>query len=118
MAKKVSLSALRLQIKARAQERCEYCQFPEGVGFTSYEVDHIIAEQHGGETSLENLAYACMICNRQKGPNIASIDPNTHTITPLFNPRMQKWEEHFRLNNDGTMTGLTPRVAQPLVYSN
>jgi 5-methylcytosine-specific restriction endonuclease McrA len=98
---------LRSAVTARAQGRCEYCHLSEEFGFASYEVDHVIAEQHGGETELENLAYACIMCNRRKGPNIASIDPDTRMITPLYNPRTQNWDEHFRLHEDGTITGLT-----------
>lgn len=98
---------LRSAVTARAQGRCEYCHLPEEFGFASYEVDHVIAEQHGGETELENLAYACPMCNRRKGPNIASIDPDTRTITPLYNLRTQSWDEHFRLHEDGTIIGLT-----------
>jgi hypothetical protein len=31
-------------------------------------VDHVLAQQHGGETHLSNLALAYMHCNRRKGP--------------------------------------------------
>ena len=27
--------------------------------------------------------------------------------TPLFNPRIQQWSDHFQLNEDGTITSLT-----------
>ena len=100
-------AALRSAVAIRAQQRCEYCQLPEEYSFSSYEVDHIIAEQHGGETELKNLSYACMICNRKKGPNLTSIDPQTDEITILFNPRTQQWSEHFHLNKNGTLTGQT-----------
>jgi len=40
-----------------------------------HQPDHIIARQHGGQTTADNLAFACIHCNRHKGPNIASIDP-------------------------------------------
>jgi len=99
--------ALRPQVRERAQGCCEYCHLPEEADFASYEVDHIIAEQHGGLTELGNLAYACFECNRYKGPNLTSIDPQTDEVTLLFNPRTQKWDDHFRLNDDGTITGLT-----------
>ena len=46
----------------------------------------------------ENLAYACFDCNRAKGSDIASIDPDTGILTPLFSPRTQVWSEHFRVN--------------------
>jgi hypothetical protein len=98
---------LRSEVAIRAQQRCEYCQLPEEYSFISYEVDHVIAEQHGGETELKNLAYACMICNRKKGPNLTSIDPQTNEITILFNPRKQQWSDHFQLNEDGALIGRT-----------
>jgi hypothetical protein len=44
---------------------------------------------------LENLALACIHCNRFKGPNLAGIDPNRGEIVRLFNPRRDIWSEHF-----------------------
>ncbi|MGE0826381.1 MAG: HNH endonuclease [Candidatus Binatia bacterium] len=97
----------RSQVRERAQCRCEYCHLPEEADAISFEVDHIIAEQHGGLTELGNLAYACFECNRKKGPNLTSIDPQTNEITILFNPRTQGWNDHFQLHKDGTLTGRT-----------
>lgn len=64
--------------------------------FLGHEPDHIIATQHGGKTTLDNLALACLQCNRCKGPNIASLDPETQQTVRLFNPRADRWPEHFR----------------------
>lgn len=89
---------LRRQICARAEGRCEYCLMHEMFTFSPHEPDHIIAEKHGGETTFENLAWACFFCNRHKGSDISSIDPLNGHITPLFNPRKQQWRRHFRLN--------------------
>jgi len=100
-------SVLRLAVAERAQSACEYCRLPERLGFTQYEVDHVIAEQHGGKTVPDNLAYACLICNRHKGPNLSSIDPQTGEPTWLYNPRTQRWHEHFQLNHDGAINGVT-----------
>jgi hypothetical protein len=45
--------------------------------------------------------------NSHKGPNIAGIDPESETLQPLFNPRLQRWEEHFE--GDGALLrGKTP----------
>ena len=104
----VDTRALRPHVRERAQGHCEYCQLPEEADFARYEIDHVIAEQHGGLTELENLAYACFDCNKHKGPNIASVDPHTGEPTWLFNPRTHQWDDHFRLNADGTILGLTP----------
>lgn len=68
----------------------------EGHGFLPHEPDHIIAEKHGGP-GFENLALACFQCNRFKGSDIASIDTDTGTLVPLFNPRTEEWREHFAL---------------------
>ncbi|MBI1880064.1 MAG: HNH endonuclease [Chloroflexi bacterium] len=89
--------SLRQLVAERANYRCEYCLVHTDDVLLSHQADHIIAEQHGGATSAENLAFACVHCNRQKGPNIASIDPISSGLTPLFNPRTQIWDEHFSL---------------------
>jgi hypothetical protein len=47
---------------------------------------------------LDNLALACIHCNRYKGPNIAGIDPDTGELTRLFHPRIDKWHRHFTWN--------------------
>ncbi len=71
---------------------------PQDVVFAPHQPDHIVAEQHGGRTKADNLALACLHCNRHKGPNIASIDPTTKQLTQLFNPRIHAWDEHFVLD--------------------
>ena len=42
--------ALRGQVRERAEGRCEYCLLPEDADLVRFEVDHVIAEQHGGKT--------------------------------------------------------------------
>jgi len=61
-----------------------------------FQIDHILAEKHGGETVEGNLALACALCNGFKGPNIASLDPETAELTRLFNPRRDVWTDHFQ----------------------
>jgi len=90
-------AALRRVVWQRAEGRCEYCLISEQDFLAPHEPDHIVATQHGGQTSLENLALACYDCNRPKGPNIASVDPQTGQSVFLFNPRRERWAEHFRL---------------------
>jgi 5-methylcytosine-specific restriction endonuclease McrA len=79
--------ALKTAVRERASGCCEYCRMPEAGAFFAHEADHVIATQHRGQTDLDNLALACVQCNRFKGPNITSVDPETHRIVPLFNPR-------------------------------
>ncbi len=88
---------LRQLITKRAHNRCEYCLLPEKVALHKHEPDHIVPRQHGGQSTQENLALSCMRCNRYKGPNIGSYDPQTGELTPFFNPRTQNWHDHFKL---------------------
>ena len=89
---------LRDDVRSRADGRCEYCLVHEDDLFEPYEADHIIAEQHGGPTTADNLAFACWDCNRRKGPNISSVDPENGEVVRLFHPRLHQWSEHFRLD--------------------
>ncbi|HLP87613.1 MAG TPA: HNH endonuclease signature motif containing protein [Nostocaceae cyanobacterium] len=100
-------STLRKLVYERAKGCCEYCFIPEIVSLASHEIDHIIAEKHGGLTKENNLALSCSICNKYKGSDLTSIDPDTSKITPLYHPRQDQWSEHFRLN-DGEFIPLTP----------
>jgi hypothetical protein len=91
--------ALRERVRNRAGRTCEYCLLAEEHGFLPFEIDHIIAEKHRGQTTLINLAWSCFDCNRFKGSDIASLDPVSNRLTRLFNPRRQKWTEHFGVGN-------------------
>jgi hypothetical protein len=99
-------SRLRRQVHERASGRCEYRLLSGVDAFFPHEADHIIAEKHGGATTIENLASACFDCNRFKGSDIASLDPGTGELVALFNPRTQNWNEHFSLTG-GLIVGLT-----------
>lgn len=100
-------SALRNLVYGRAEGRCEYCLIYEGISFARHQIDHVIAEKHGGLTVEENLALSCTLCNKYKGSDIASIG-ETGEVIPLFNPRRDVWSEHFRID-EGLFIGLTPK---------
>ncbi len=97
---------LWFSVRQRAQGRCEYCHVQESVFLFPHHVDHVRAIQHGGLTILENLALACPDCNRLKGPNLSSVDPDTNLPAWLFNPRRDRWSEHFTLEG-AFIRGLT-----------
>ncbi len=71
------------------------------------QIDHIISEKHGGPTTEENLAYACLFCNRSKGSDIGSIVPETGAFVRFFNPRCDVWSEHFELREGMRIVPLT-----------
>jgi hypothetical protein len=98
---------LRRQVEKRARFCCEYCLLPAKIAFFSHEIDHIIAEKHGGRTDSENLAFTCWRCNRYKGTDPGSFDPVTGEFSFLFNPRSQEWSEHFCCE-EFHIIGLTP----------
>jgi hypothetical protein len=100
-------ASLRKRVLARAQGKCEYCLFHQNYELYSHQVDHIIAEKHRGETTFDNLALSCVSCNRHKGSDLASIDPATGLITVLFNPRLHQWDDHFLIDSDIRIAGLT-----------
>ena len=96
-----------------ADDRCDYCRIPRRFDPLPFQLDHIIAEQHGGETILENLAWSCLHDNKHKGPNIAGIDPVTNRLVALFHPRRQRWERHFAWNG-AILVGRT-RIARATI---
>ena len=44
-----------------------------------------------------------------KSHDLTGFDPQTDEITPLFNPRLQNWTEHFALSDNMQIEGLTPQ---------
>jgi hypothetical protein len=99
---------LRRRIRTRAGSHCEYCQTSEWLSGLPCEVDHIIPLSKGGLTTLDNLCLACASCNGYKQASTYATDPETGKEVPLFNPRQQRWREHFTWSEDGTrIIGLT-----------
>jgi HNH endonuclease len=92
-------AALRKQVYQRARGCCEYCLLPDIATFAPHEIDHIIAEKHGGLTETENLALSCTLCNKHKSSDLTSIDPETGEIVPLYHPRQDQWREHFQIKD-------------------
>jgi HNH endonuclease len=97
---------LRQLIVQRAKECCEYCLLPQKASIIPYQIDHIISKQHGGADDESNLALCCPICNRYKGPNVATLEPTTGNFVGFFNPRQHLWRDHFRIEA-GVIFGLT-----------
>jgi hypothetical protein len=87
-------------VRRRAGDRCEYCRIPQyAIPDVPLHVEHIIAVQHDGSDDPENLALACDRCNRHKGPNLSAIDPMKNTVVRLFDPRRDRWHDHFGQTN-------------------
>ena len=100
---------LRELVAERAHRRCEYCQSPESFATQSFAVEHIRPKSRGGETNPENLAFACPGCNAHEYNKIEAPDPVDGKMAALFNPRLQRWRDHFKWSEDYTeIVGHTP----------
>jgi 5-methylcytosine-specific restriction endonuclease McrA len=101
-------ASTRRQVRKRAGDRCEYCRLPQSAApFLTFHVEHIQASQHIEDDSLSNLCLACPHCNLHKGPNLTTLESVTRELIPLFHPREQEWDEHFRFAS-ARIEGLTP----------
>ncbi len=98
----------RRYVFERAGRCCEYCRVGDGREPIAFQIDHIIPIKHGGEDLIDNLCLSCAECNRHKGSEVAAIDPLTKEATKLFNPRQQTWDEHFQVNPDASLAGISP----------
>jgi hypothetical protein len=101
-------SEVRQEIIVRADYRCEYCKTSFRLTGTPLVMEHILPRSLGGKDQPENLAASCYRCNEFKGAKTHGTDPQTSQWVELFNPRTQKWIEHFTWVNGGThIAGLT-----------
>lgn len=105
-------SDVRELVQRRAQGACEYCRLPQDASILPHQVDHIIGRQHRGSDEAANLCLCCIRCNLKKGPNIASIDPDTGIIVALYHPRRDSWREHFSVVQKKKACALSIRVLQ------
>ncbi|MBN1887231.1 MAG: HNH endonuclease [Thermoflexales bacterium] len=100
---------VRQRVSAQARYRCGYCLTSQAVVAIPMHIEHIVPEAAGGESSEDNLWLACPLCNGYKGTQTHALDPLTGKRTPLYNPRLQDWREHFAWSEDGTqIIGQTP----------
>ena len=99
--------ALRKLVAQRAYFRCEYCRVLAEDSFFPFHVDHIVSLKHGGKTIAQNLAYACQICNWNKGSDIATFFNDLTTPIRFFNPRIDIWDDHFDIEATGLISEKT-----------
>jgi hypothetical protein len=76
----------------------------------TFHLDHILPRSAGGATEFENLCLSCPFCNQFKRKRWRATDPETGRPVRLFNPRRDRWSEHFQWSQDGIqIIGLTAR---------
>ena len=109
MSRKHLSSKLKNQIIARAGGRCEYCMSLLKYSPQPFTIEHIIPLAMEGATEPNNLALACGGCNGHKYTKIEGIDPVSGSLVPLYNPREEKWSDHFQWTVDYLhIIGITP----------
>ena len=101
------MNPLYSAVAGRARHRCEYCRAPEAVFNFPFEVEHIVPPGRGGKTELENCALACRSCNLFKSNVIEGPDDIGGQQIRLFQPRLDCWEDHFRVCESGEIEALT-----------
>jgi hypothetical protein len=100
--------SLRQQVINEAGYRCEYCRTSSRLTGMPLVMDHILPSSLGGNDERENLAACCYRCNEFKGAKITANDPVKNESISLFNPRLQRWLDHFQWANGGThIIGIT-----------
>jgi hypothetical protein len=100
---------LREQLLDADDHRCAYCQTTQANSGYPMVVDHITPRSKGGLTLFMNLCFACYRCNLFKNDRTEGDDPLTGEMTTLFDPRRQRWTDHFAWSNDGVQVmGITP----------
>lgn len=116
---------LQAEVVLRAGSRCEYCQLSQLGQEATFHIDHIVPRVAGGPTLAENLALACVSCSLRKWAKQTATDPDSEEEVPLFNPRIQRWNEHFRwdgvrivpLTATGRATVVALAMNRPLILA-
>lgn len=109
MPKKYIPKAITDELTKLANGCCEYCKYLQFYALRQFSNDHIIPSSLGGTDELNNLARACESCNGYKFTAVSALDLVTNQVVPLFHPRKNTWQNHFRWSEDFLkIEGLTP----------
>lgn len=87
---------LRQEVVFRAGDRCECCGLSQLGQEATFHIDHVVPRAAGGPTTAANLALACVSCSLRKWAKQTATERESGMDVPLFNPRTQVWNEHFR----------------------
>jgi hypothetical protein len=117
--------SLQAEVVLRAGNRCEYCRLSQLGQEATFHIDHVIPRVAGGPNTADNLALACVSCSLRKWAKQTAADPDSGEEVPLFNPRTQDWDEHFRwdgirvvpLTSTGRATAASLAMNRPLILA-
>jgi hypothetical protein len=89
-------AALRRLVKYCAGNRCEYCLLAQASQEAEFPIDHVVPRYDGGPTTEDDFALAGVSCSLRKQARRTSTDPMTDKQVAMFNPRRDRWHDHFR----------------------
>ncbi|MDZ7616614.1 MAG: HNH endonuclease [Patescibacteria group bacterium] len=100
---------VRRRVREHAGSRCGYCLSPQHLVLGMLEIEHLVPRARGGSDDEENLWLACRLCNNFKADRVSARDPETDCDVAFFDPRRQRWADHFLWDDNGTkIQGKTP----------
>lgn len=102
-----SKETLARLVRERARGRSEFCRMHSALQGAEFHIDHVIPTSKGGSDEFDNLALACVSCNLVKSDHLSFVDPETSIAVTAFNPRLNEWNDHFRIDAH-QLFGLTP----------
>lgn len=85
------LTECRENVLARDGYTCQYCgrtAGQEGLSKRRMEIDHVVPESRGGDTTWLNLVACCPECNRHKGDRTPD-EADMQLLNEPFEPGMQ-----------------------------
>lgn len=94
-------------VRERPDGRCDYCGMHQSIQGGTFHCEHILPRVLGCQTVAENMALACPSCNLHKSRRVAVRDAETGSVIPHFNPRTDRWAEHFEWD-EFTLAGISP----------
>jgi HNH endonuclease len=100
MAREAIPRTVRRRVRARARDRCEYCEHPASFSCSPFVCEHVLPRVRGAGSTFAELAWACPACNGHKYAKTQARDPETGRVVALFNPRRQRWSRHFAWSRD------------------
>src|SRR6266540_5938983 len=109
MSRRESGAGREERLLAEAGHRCGYCHSSQRIMGVRLILDHLTPRARGGTDEEETLWPSCQPCNGFKQARVEAPDPLSGQLVPLFNPRRQRWSEHFTWADDGRwIEGQTP----------
>ena len=100
MAEKYIPVAVQRLILVESKGFCEYCWLHANFASDSFHFDHIVPTSKGGLSVFRNIARSCGGCNGYKNDRTHYFDPLTRQLCRLYNPREDKWLDHFQWAKD------------------